>query len=101
MQASAACDLAVQARLTLRISARSVWSDQTWHLDGYRPGANRGDFSLSWGFYLSDDSRFDDPQWTDWREAAKLFLWSLKLRLQAVALCMTRQSFPSSRRCGC
>ena len=79
MQASAACDLAVQARLTLRISARSVWSDQTWHLDGYRPGANRGDFSLSWGFYLSDDSRFDDPQWTDWREAAKLFLWSLKL----------------------
>jgi hypothetical protein len=79
MQASAALDLAFQARPALRISARSVWSDQIWHLDGHRPGGNRSDFSLDWGFALADDSLFSDPQWTDWREAAKLFLWSLKL----------------------
>ncbi|PZU66145.1 MAG: integrase, partial [Rhizobium sp.] len=79
MQASTAPDLAVTARPALRISARSVWSDQVWHLDGHRPGANRSDFSLDWGFALADDSRFSDPQWADWREAAKLFLWSLKL----------------------
>ena len=79
MTASTASDLAITARPTLRISARSVWSDQVWHLDGHRPGANRSDFSLDWGFALADDSRFSDPRWADWREAAKLFLWSLKL----------------------
>ena len=79
MQASAAPDLVAAARPALRISTRSVWSDQIWHLDGHRPGGNRSDFSLDWGFALADDSRFSDPQWTDWREAAKLFLWSLKL----------------------
>lgn len=76
MQAS---DLVAAARPALRISTRSVWSDQVWHLDGHRPGGNRSDFSLDWGFALADDSRFSDPQWADWREAAKLFLWSLKL----------------------
>lgn len=79
MQASAAHHLVAQARPALRISARSLWPDQIWHLDGVRPGGNRSDFSLDWGFVLADDSRFSDPQWTDWREAAKLFLWSLKL----------------------
>src|SRR5271166_317674 len=79
MQASTAPDLVAAARPALRISTRSVWSDQIWHLDGHRPGANRSDFSLDWGFALADDSRFSDLQWTDWREAAKLFLWSLKL----------------------
>ncbi|WP_211596409.1 hypothetical protein [Paracoccus aestuariivivens] len=56
-----------------------MWSDQVWHLEGVRPGGNRSDFSLDWGFALADSSRFSDPQWADWREAAKLFLWSLKL----------------------
>ena len=79
MQASAALDFVAQAKPALRISARSMWSDQVWHLDGHRPGGNRSDFSLDWGFALADDSRFSDPQWTGWREAAKLFLWSLKL----------------------
>lgn len=79
MQASTAPDPFAAARPALRISARSVWSDQVWHLDGHRPGANRSDFSLDWGFALADDSRFSDPQWADWQEAAKLFLWSLKL----------------------
>lgn len=79
MQASAARDLIAQARPELRISARSIWPDQVWHLDGVRPGGNRSDFSLDWGFALADDSQFSDPQWAEWREAAKLFLWSLKL----------------------
>ena len=79
MATSTAFALPAATRSPLRISARSVWSDQVWHLDGYRPGGNRSDFSLDWGFVLADDSRFSDPHWTDWREAAKLFLWSLKL----------------------
>lgn len=79
MATSTAFALPAATRSPLRISARSVWSDQVWHLDGYRPGGNRSDFSLDWGFILADDSRFSDPHWTDWREAAKLFLWSLKL----------------------
>jgi len=79
MASSTASDLAVATRPSLRISTRSVWSDQVWHLDGLRPGGNRSDFSLDWGFILQDDSQFSDPQWTGWREAAKLFLWSLKL----------------------
>ena len=79
MAASTAPDLVAATRPALRISTRSVWSDQVWHLDGHRPGGNRSDFSLDWGFVLADDSRFSDPQWTGWREAAKLFLWSLKL----------------------
>ena len=79
MAVSTAPDLAAAIRPALRISTRSVWSDQVWHLDGHRPGGNRSDFSLDWGFTLADDSRFSDRQWTGWREAAKLFLWSLKL----------------------
>jgi integrase len=79
MRASTASDLVVEARPALRISTRSAWSDHIWHLDGHRPGANRSDFSLDWGFALADDSRFSDLQWTGWRQAAKLFLWSLKL----------------------
>jgi hypothetical protein len=79
MEASTALDLAAAARPALRISTRSMWSDQIWHLDGHRPGGNRGDFSLDWEFTLADDSRFSDPQWAGWQEAAKLFLWSLKL----------------------
>ncbi|UXS49652.1 integrase [Agrobacterium tumefaciens] len=79
MQTFPVRDLVARARLALRISTRSIWSDQVWHLDGVRPGGNRSDFSLDWGFTLADDSRFSDLQWSDWREAAKLFLWSLKL----------------------
>ncbi|RJT27732.1 integrase [Mesorhizobium waimense] len=79
MTASSALSLAAASRTAIRVSTRSVWSDQVWHLDGLRPGGNRSDFSLDWGFALVDDSRFIDPQWADWREAAKVFLWSLKV----------------------
>ncbi len=66
-------------RTAIRVSTRSCWSDQIWHLDGLRPGCKRSDFSLDWGFTLPDDSRFGDPQWAEWRDAAKVFLWSLKV----------------------
>lgn len=79
METSTALDLTAAARPALRISTRSIWSDQVWHLDGHRPGGSRSDFSLDWQFTLADDSRFSDPQWAGWQEAAKLFLWSLKL----------------------
>jgi hypothetical protein len=52
--------------------------DTVWHLDGLRPGCNRSDFSLDWGFLLDDESRFTDPRWACWCDAAKTFLWSLK-----------------------
>ncbi len=70
---------ASSSRIAIRVSTRSVWSDEIWHLDGLRPGCNRSDFSLDWSFTLSDDSRFGDPRWSDWRETAKVFLWSLKV----------------------
>jgi integrase len=79
MIASSEFSLAAASRTAIRVSTRSVWSDQVWHLDGLRPGGNRSDFSLDWGFALADDSRFTDPEWADWREAAKVFLWSLKV----------------------
>ncbi|MDR3367705.1 hypothetical protein [Rhodoferax sp.] len=63
----------------VRVSTRSLLSDRVWHLDGLRPGGNRSDFSLDWGFRMHDDSRFSDPQWADWSAAAKRFLWSLKV----------------------
>jgi integrase len=65
-------------RVAIQVSTRSVWSDRVWHLDGLRPGGSRSDFALDWSFDLADGSRFGDPQWADWREAAKVFLWSLK-----------------------
>ncbi|NJO36670.1 MAG: integrase [Rhizobiales bacterium] len=61
------------------MSTRSVWSDPIWHLDGLRPGCNRSDFSLDWNFAVPDEGAFGDPPWTAWREAAKVFLWSLKV----------------------
>src|SRR5208282_5917975 len=70
---------ASSSRIAIRVSTRSVWSDEIWHLDDLRPGCNRSDFSLDWSFTLSDDSRFGDPRWSDWRETAKVFLWSLKV----------------------
>jgi len=63
---------------TVRISTRSLWMDAVWHLDDLRPGCIRAEFSLDWGFIIDDESRFTDPRWTSWCEAAKTFLWSLK-----------------------
>ena len=66
------------SEVSTRISMRSRWIDAVWHLDGLRPGCNRSDYSLDWGFTLSDGSRFTDPRWASWCQAARTFLWSLK-----------------------
>ena len=43
------------------------------------PGTVLSDLALDWGFPLADGSCFTDPQWTRWREAAKRFLWTLRV----------------------
>jgi integrase len=78
MSASSPCTPSTP-RATIQVSTRSVWADRVWYLDGLRPGGNRSDFALDWNFVLPDDSCFGDPQWAEWREAAKLFLWSLRV----------------------
>ena len=61
-----------------RVSSRSYWKDTVWHLDGIRPAAHRGDFSLDWGFPVGQEM-LTDPARAPWCEAAKTFLWSLKV----------------------
>lgn len=63
----------------VRVSKASVWSDRIWQLDVTLPGTVRSDRALDWGFALADGSRFTDAQWTAWREAAKRFLWTLRV----------------------
>ena len=63
----------------LRISRASTWSDSVWQFDVTLPGTVRSDVRLDWSFALSDGSRFTDAQWTSWCEAAKRFLWSLRV----------------------
>ncbi|TSD85256.1 integrase [Mycobacterium sp. KBS0706] len=60
------------------VSSRSRFGDGIWHLDGLRPGGNRSDFSLDWDFTVAV-GRFTDPGFSGWREAAKTFLWSVKV----------------------
>lgn len=62
----------------IAISSRSHFSDSIWHLDGLRPGGNRSDFSLDWGFRVGS-GRFTDPGFASWCEAARTFLWSVKV----------------------
>jgi hypothetical protein len=62
----------------LRISSRSLWADTVWHLDGIPPAASRSDFSLDWTFDMGTESP-PGLTWIPWREAAKTFLWSLKI----------------------
>ena len=63
----------------VRVSTASVWSDHVWQLDVTLPGTVRSDVALDWGFALADGSRFTEPRWTPWREAAKRFLWTLRV----------------------
>lgn len=60
------------------ISSRSRFGDDIWHLDGLRPGSNRSDFALDWGFAVGT-GRFTDARFTPWCEAAKTLLWSAKV----------------------
>jgi hypothetical protein len=63
----------------VRVSTASVWSDRVWKFDVTLPGTVHSDDALDWGFALADGSRFTDPRWAPWCEAAKLFLWTLRV----------------------
>ncbi len=63
----------------VRVSSSSLWSDRVWQFDITVPGTVRSDVAVDWGFVLADGSRFTDPRWMPWCEAAKQFLWSLRI----------------------
>jgi integrase len=62
----------------VRVSSRSLWADEVWYLDGIPPAANRSDFILNWTFEMGTEL-LPGLTWIRWREAAKTFLWSLKI----------------------
>lgn len=62
-----------------KVSARSLWSDPQWHLDGRRPDLRTSHLLIDWAFELPDGSRFTDLLWAGWLEDARIFLWSLRV----------------------
>ncbi len=68
----------ITSRNAIKVSRRSVWSDTVWQFDTMRPGVPASARKIDWRFQLPDGSWFTDPHWTELREAAKLYLWSLK-----------------------
>ncbi len=63
----------------IRISTISVWMDRIWQLDVDVPGTTPADLLIDWGIAFEDGSRFTDERWDAWREAARRFLWSLRV----------------------
>ncbi|NRF07006.1 integrase [Agrobacterium pusense] len=63
----------------IRISTISMWSDRIWQLDVDVPGTTPADLVIDWGIAFVDGSRFTDEGWSAWREAARRFLWSLRV----------------------
>ncbi len=63
----------------IRVSTASIWPDRIWQFDVTIPGMVRSDMALDWGFVLPDGSRFTGAQWAPWCEAAKRFLWALRV----------------------
>ncbi len=63
----------------IRISTISMWSDRIWQLDVDVPGTTPADLAIDWGIAFVDGSRFTDKGWAAWREAARCFLWSLRV----------------------
>ena len=45
-----------------------------WQFEGRPPGWSQSKYELRWDFPMPDGSRFDEPQWRQWRETAKLFI---------------------------
>ena len=62
-----------------KVSARSLWSDPQWHLDGRRPDLRTSHLLIDWAFELPNGSRFTDLLWAGWLEDARIFLWSLRV----------------------
>lgn len=63
----------------IRISTISMWSDRIWQLDVDVPGTTPADLLIDWRIAFEDGSRFTDERWDPWREAARRFLWSLRV----------------------
>ncbi|MDP9111600.1 MAG: hypothetical protein M3M96_08210, partial [Candidatus Eremiobacteraeota bacterium] len=57
----------------LRISSRTVFDDDTWHLDVGVPGKQQS--RIYWAIELADGSRLTDPKHRSWLEAAKTFTY--------------------------
>ena len=59
------------------IASSSAWTDPVWRFGERTPGATPHKFLIRWDCRMSRGSRFDQPQWSKWREAVKIFVWSL------------------------
>ena len=61
------------------IASDSGWTDTTWRFDAAIavPGTYPSLYEIRWDFRMHDGSKFDHLAWTGWREAAKIFVWSL------------------------
>ena len=44
---------------------------------GRTPGAKSTEFQIHWDCRMPHGSRFNQPEWTEWREVVKIFVWSL------------------------
>jgi integrase len=61
----------------VRVSSRSLLTDDPWYLDVATPGAILSEFKLDWAFALDDGTSFGNERWRSLRAAAKIFLWTL------------------------
>ena len=74
---SPAATSAAAAWASARVSRRSAFGDDVWHLD-IETAARRADQKrLSWNVAVGDGSRLTDPQHASLLNAAKQFLWSM------------------------
>jgi integrase len=62
-----------------RVSSHSFWTDRRWLLDGKRPGLAQHVLTIDWDVEFADGSRLTDPHRAGLLEAARRFLWSLKV----------------------
>jgi integrase len=63
----------------IKVSSRSFWTDSTWQFDATRPGLRSHKIRVDWDFLVRDRGRFTDPQWAQWLEDARQFLWSMRV----------------------
>ena len=58
------------------IASSSAWTDTVWRFDFRTPGRRPNDFQIRWDWRVPG-GRFDQPEWTTWRETVRTFIWSL------------------------
>ena len=59
------------------IAFSSSWTDMTWQFDDRTPGQPANAFQIRWDCHMPHGTRFDEPEWSKWREAVKIFVWSV------------------------